>query len=229
VSSVGAPLDPVLDRVRKLLALATSPNVHEAANAAARAQALIEEHRLEAFLRAVDVQAADPDPITDGRDAPLEIARRTRKWKLALAQAVGNANGCVAWAWERPDDVATCLVGRSRDRDAARALWEPLVVRVAWLSATAGAGRSRAWHEAFRVGAVDEIGVRLTAGVDAAREGFAALVRVSPELAAHRDALDRFVAEHLGSGRGRRLSVDARAYELGRVAGADVPLGKLRT
>ena len=44
--------DAVLERVRKLLALATSPNLHEAAAAAAAAQALIERHRLGSLLEA---------------------------------------------------------------------------------------------------------------------------------------------------------------------------------
>ena len=39
----------IVDRVRKLLALAGSSNVHEAAAAAARAQELITRHRLESL------------------------------------------------------------------------------------------------------------------------------------------------------------------------------------
>ena len=45
----------VAEKVRKLLALATSSNVHEAANAAAQAQKLMQEHK----LTAADVAADD--------------------------------------------------------------------------------------------------------------------------------------------------------------------------
>jgi hypothetical protein len=62
----------VLERVRKLLALASSPNIHEAASAAAKAQALIERHRLQSWLDAADAEAADP--IEGGQDTPLEVA-----------------------------------------------------------------------------------------------------------------------------------------------------------
>lgn len=211
---------PILDRVRKLLALAGSPNVHEAATAAAMAQALIARHRLDEWLAAEAGVAEDPDPITDGRDAPLEVGRRLRKWKVALAAALAEGNGCVAYTLDLGAERAICLVGRSRDRAAVAVLWEGLVKRVEWLSATHGAGRDRAWHEAFRIGAVDTIAERLSRVGAEVREaiGEGALVRVDPREAAHRDALDRYVAERMRFGRGRALRVDASAWEQGRAA-----------
>lgn len=214
----------VLDRVRKLLALAESPNVHEAAAAAARAQALISRHRLEEWLA-----EAEADPITDGRDAPLEVARRKlRKWKVALAAALAEANGCVAWTSVREGREAVHVAGRARDRDAVRALWDALVRRIEWLSATAGPGRSRAWHEAFRVGAADAIAERLAAGEAEARAELPAtsLARVDSRSEAQRAEVRRFVAERLGAGKGRVLRVDARAWEAGRTAGGELPLPK---
>ena len=62
----------LLDRVRTLLALASSPNVHEAASAAAMAQTLIERHRLQGWLDARNTP--DCDPIEDGLDTPEDIA-----------------------------------------------------------------------------------------------------------------------------------------------------------
>ena len=44
---MSSPHGALLARVQKLLALASSQNVHEAASAAAMAQALIERHRLD--------------------------------------------------------------------------------------------------------------------------------------------------------------------------------------
>lgn len=230
----------LLDRVRKLLRLAGSPNVHEAAQAAGRAQALIARHRLEAFITASEEADRDPDPITDGREEPLEVARRTRKWKIALASTLADAEGCFAWVEDRRDDPsearqagvstiwceAICVAGRSRDRELVRALWADLAPRIEWLSATAGPGRDRAWHEAFRIGTVDAIGERLAAGTGEARSdlGDGALAVIDPREAAHRDALDRFLAERFGKGKSRSLRVDARAYERGRAAGTDLPL-----
>ncbi len=90
------------------------------------------------------------------------------------------------------------------------------------------AGRSRAWHEAFRIGAVDAVAERLAEGGAALHASLPreALVRWEPAVAARRAEVDRFVAERLRLGRGRALRVDARAFAAGRVAGAElVPLG----
>jgi hypothetical protein len=218
--------DPVLARVRKLLALATSPNVHEAASAAAAAQALIERHRLQALL-AAEADAADPaDPVTDGRDAPLERARRPRRWRIALAGGLAAANGCVAYTAEEGDETVLLVAGRATDREAVGVLWEWLVTRIAWLSATHGAGRPRAWHDAFRIGAAEAIVERLrSVGADeVATLDPAALVRVEPARAARAAAVERFTAERLHLAAGRALRVDGRAYARGRAEGANVPL-----
>jgi hypothetical protein len=213
-----------LAKVRKLLALATSSNPHEAALAAARAQTMIEAHRLESWLAAEHAVADDPDPIADGRDAPLETARRVRKWKVALASALAGVNDCVAYTLVTGDGEAIALIGRSRDRQAVAALWEWLVKQIEWLSATHGAGRSRQWHEAFRIGVVDEVARRLEEGSAQAQGALVstALVAIDPRRVAHRDALDRFVDEHLGRGRGRSIRVDASAYRKGQGAAAEL-------
>ena len=214
-----------LARVRKLLALATSPNPHEAALAAARAQALIEAHRLQAWLDAERQEEEDPDPIVDARDEPLELGRRLRKWKVVLAATLAEVNGCTAYTLERGREQAIVLVGRGRDRAAVVELWGWLVKRIEWLSATHGAGRDRQWHEAFRIGVVDAIAERLRQGNEEARAGLgdAALVVVEPAAAAHREALER-VTEGLRLGAGRAVRVDARAWQRGKAAGGDVEL-----
>lgn len=211
-------MNTVLDRVRKLLALATSPNVHEAAAAAARAQRLIAEHRLEGWL-----DASEADPIEDARDEPLEVARRLRRWKIVLACALADANGCVAYTATRGDEEAIVLVGRARDRAAVRELWDWLVKRIEWLSATHGPKKPRRWHEAFRVGVVDAVAERLQGATEEVRQEHG-LVRVDAAAQLHQQELDRFVAERLGLGKGRAIRVDARAWERGRAAGEDLDL-----
>lgn len=209
-----------LERVRKLLALATSPNPHEAAVAAARAQALIETHRLQRWLDAEAEVQADPDPMTDGADTPLEVARKIRPWKSVLATVLAQANGCIAYVAHHADGQAVLLVGRQRDREAVAVLWQWLVRRIEWLSATHGAGRTRKWHEAFRIGVVDAVAESLSTVADEVRGQLdaAALVVVDPADAAHREALERFAQEHLRLGRSRALTLDARALKEGRAA-----------
>ena len=218
---------PLLDRVRKLLALATSPNIHEATAAAALAQTLIARHRLQTWLDADQTVADDPEPIEDARDTPLEASKRLRTWKTVLANALAEANGCFAYTLDRGTDRALVLVGRARDRAAVGALWTWLVTRIEWLSATLGAGQDRQWHEAFRVGCVTALADRLS-GVAADVRGecsAAALVRVDPVARAQRDALERFMAERFKLGKSRGVRVDADAWEAGRQAAATLPLG----
>ncbi|MCA9652801.1 MAG: DUF2786 domain-containing protein [Myxococcales bacterium] len=221
-----SPPSRSLDRVRKLLALATSPNPHEAAAAAARAQALIEAHRLQAWLDAEQRVQDDPDPIVDARDQPLETGRRIRKWKSALAAMLAEANGCVAYVSSHGREQSIVLVGRSADRAAVTELWSWLVRRIEWLSATHGPGQDRAWHEAFRIGVVDAVAERLREARSQVRASLepAALVRVDPAVVAHAEALDRFVDEHLQLGRSRRLSVDAEAWQHGREAADELEI-----
>ncbi len=218
--------EKALDRVRKLLALATSPNVHEAASAAAKAQELITRHRLEQWLDAERGVQEDPDPIVDARTEPLDVARRQRPWKVVLAVALAEVNGCLAYTLSRGSDEAIVLVGRGRDRAAVATLWAWLLKRIEWLSATHGEGRPRRWHEAFRVGAVDAIAERLRATDAAAHDEAqgAALAIIDRAIEAERAALDRFAEEHLSLGRGRGLRVDAAAWKKGRAAGVGLKL-----
>lgn len=216
-----ADLARVLDRVRKLLALATSSNVFEAAEAAAQAQALIDRHRLEALLQE-QVEA----PITDGSEASLERARRPRVWRGVLAAGLAEANGCLAWSTARGGETELCILGREGDRAVVVALFEWLAPRIEWLSATHAPGRDRAYHDAFRVGAAGAVVERLRSPPDAPAVSpeDAALVRVNEALAARRAAVEAFAEARLGPARGRGLRLDARAYARGRARAAELSL-----
>jgi len=209
----------VLERVAKLLALAGSSNVHEAAAAAARAQALIEAHRLEDWL--TDDQTA-VDPITDARDEPLETFRKLRRWKTVLAAELAHANGCVAYTLQRPGEQDLVLIGRERDRMAVKTLYDALVVQLEWLSATHGPGQSKKWHDSFRIGAARRIAERLQA-VEAPTESMALAV-VRTKRAEHQRALQTVVAERLGTGKSKSLRVFTDAWVAGQAASDDVPL-----
>lgn len=218
--------DQLLARVRKLLALTASPNVHEAAAAAARAQALITRHKLQALLDAQDDAEAT---LSDGRDAPLETARRVRKWKVVLAGALAHANGCEAYtvAVSRREEHL-CIAGRPEDRAAVAALWDWLVKRLEWLSASHGTDAPREWHESFRIGAAETIAERLAEAQSAAKADTAktatALVHIDAALQARAEAVSRYVDAHLRLKPGRRILVDVDALDAGRAAGHLVPL-----
>ncbi len=216
-----ADRDKLLDRVRKLLALAESPNVHEAALAAARAQALIDAHRLQGLL-----DAEEDAPVVDGRSAPLESGRRLRKWKVVLASALAGLNGCLAYTDRVGKLKRIVLVGTEDDRAAVGVLWDWLVRRIEWLSATHGAGQDRRWHDAFRIGAAQTIAGRLQASQEAGTAALesAALVVVTAGLARRQARTADFAEKNLNLKPGRGVRVDPVGYRAGLRAGAEVPL-----
>ncbi|HGG57001.1 MAG TPA: DUF2786 domain-containing protein [Nannocystis exedens] len=214
----------LLDRVRKLLALATSANVHEAASAAAKAQSLIETHRLESLCAAAANE--DADPVSDGRTAPLESSRRIRKWKRVLASGLAKNNGCIAYTAQLAGVTQLLIVGRETERLTIAALWRWLVPQIEWLSATHGKGQPRAWHEAFRIGAAETIVRRLEVASLEERTaiGSEALAHIEPTCARRRAAVKNFVDEHLRLQPGRTIRVDREALERGRSLAQNLPV-----
>jgi hypothetical protein len=214
----------LLDRVRKLLALANSPNVHEASLAAARAQDLIETHRLTGLL-AAEAQT-DANPVEDGAAQPLEVGRRVRKWKQSLAAQLAEMNGCIAYMVGERGDQRLLLAGRADDRAVVMEVWAWLVQRIEWLSATNGEGRDRAWHDAFRVGASETIVERMQQARLNAHVAFgsAALAKVEPLLQKRALATREFADKNLRLKRARGLRVDADGYTRGRLAGLKLPI-----
>ena len=229
-----ASLDTLLSRVKKLLALSTSSNVHEAASAAAAAQALINRHQLASLLAG---HSTDPDdPITSGIEAPLEVAKRFRRWKLFLATGLAVENAGLAWTSEVGVETHLSFCGHRSDRAAMTAVWSSLVTRIEWLSASHGAGRPRQWHEAFRIGAAEEIVARMAAGevlpassssssTDDAPLTALALAKVRPLRAARVAAVTAFADAKLPRDRGRSVLVDMRALERGKAVAAGLTLG----
>lgn len=91
------PEPSIVERVRKLLALSTSPNVHEAAAAAAKAQELIERHRIDLALLELEA-AGETTPVGVRQDVVYTFSgMRAFGWVLKLAQGIARANACRLW------------------------------------------------------------------------------------------------------------------------------------
>jgi hypothetical protein len=218
----------LLDRVDKLLRLATSSNVHEAAQAMARAQELIARHRLEDAIKT----AAEAPPVVDARDNPLDASRRLRDWKIALATVLARANGAACYVLERGSGKTgmreLILVGEPDDVAAVRALYRWYVPRMEALTlqhAPVGDGRpvDRDWARGFRFGAVDALARALYEATAAvyAEPGLVPARSVAPHTA-RAAAADRAIAA-LGTTRAKGVRVHARAYQAGLDAGGALP------
>ena len=102
----------VLARVKKLLALSTSSNVNEAANAAAAAQKLMLEHR----LTEVDVSDTQEGQMFELSMGAVGFALR---WKFVLVTAVARAFFCEAVGLRVGKRRKVRIVGRKEDVEVA--------------------------------------------------------------------------------------------------------------
>ena len=222
------PADPaedterVIRRVRKLLALRDSPNVHEAAAAAEMAQALICKHRLERLLA-----ASEHNPLDRVQHRLLSSSRRLRRWTTVLAAELAAVNDCVSFVRKNPDRTKDLIVvGDPEDLIAFEALWEWLVPVMKWLSASDGGGTGKKWHDDFRVGAATVIARRLRAATDSTRDSLSGpeLTALTPKHQAKLSTLHRAATDRWGLRPGRRLSVNLAAFEAGQAAGERLDL-----
>lgn len=141
----------IVEKIKKLLNLSKSSNEHEAANAAARAAALMTEHQISvATLEEPD----DPDD-TIGTHIMDNFGKKV-VWKGDLAFGVAASFGCkYYWTGGSPT-----MVGFKRDVDAVKYIYQYLVREINRLAEEswrdyrfAEFESARAYKTAFRKGA----------------------------------------------------------------------------
>ena len=221
-------MSTIEDRIRKLLALADSPNENEAAAAAEKAQALMLRYGIELATVAASAgeRLAVDEHVVDGRVDP---------WRRMLADAVArSAGGEIVWA---PDGYGRSLgkiffYGPSGTVGGMIELYRYLEAQLVVISAAAAATRrerrvhGRTWRNSFLLGAVGRLGQRL----DARRAKTAETAENGRALVLVRTAVDRKIERRwpeLESSR-YRASVARSAYEEGGHAGKHVDLGDPR-
>lgn len=222
----------IIERVRRLLALAESSNVHEAAAAAAKAQELMSRHQLD--MAALEVESgAEDEPILQEELARFRGTVRA-PWRGVLAEALASANGCDVYSGRRTDAdgrifVVYKIVGLASSAGAVRYLFAFLareVDRLAVLEAKRrNAPRGRAWLNSFRLGAACELRTRISdahwRAMHAAR-GSAALARI--DRTAERVA-ETMASLNLTNGRRTAKYSHSDAFAAGALAGRRIPLG----
>ncbi len=152
----------VIDKVRKLRALATSSNVHEAATAAAAAERLLLEHELsEAEIGAGDEPRERAELAGEYLDSH---GANVTRWRSNLAHYLAHVHGCTAWiepVWSEEAGNTSWKVriaGRPSDVAIARYLHTWLTAEILRLVASEGKGRGRSWRNSYGWGAV--LGIR---------------------------------------------------------------------
>jgi hypothetical protein len=220
-------MSAIEERIRKLLALADSPNENEAAAAAEKAQALMLRYGIEMAVVAASSgeRLAVDEHVVDGKVDP---------WRRMLAAAVAySAGGRVVWA---PDG------GRGHGRiffygpagavGGIVELYRYLEAQLVVISAAATAARrerrvhGRTWRNSFLLGAVGRLGQRLDARcAETTETGDSSRALVLVKTAVDRE-IERRHPELQSSG--YRAAVARSAYEAGSRAGRHVDLGDRR-
>lgn len=184
-------LDKILDRVRKMLALAEhSDSEAEAALAASRAAKLMEEYQLTEALVRLDNPNAKPEPILRNErlepNAP-ETGRKRVAWKEVISHAVAKDLGVHEFFMYKTywtgNTMRTSADVRGFGRETAiqtwrytcEYLWRTIdeLADKAWraqdenerggddMVASASMGETRAWKNGFRTGCASRIAERI--------------------------------------------------------------------
>jgi hypothetical protein len=160
-------MNPIVDKIAKLLALAegkgTTPA--EASTAAAQAQRLMDRHKL---TRAAVEDHERPEGIERDTE-PLYVGRRMVSWLRVLASGVTRTNDCRLLMVKRSDGQRRLeLLGRASSVAVARHLFAYLQREIDRLSKEAlrerhfpGRGGARTWGNNFRLAAAVEVSERL--------------------------------------------------------------------
>jgi len=235
----------IVDKVKKLLRLAESADVNEAAAAAGAAQRLMEEHRIDQAMIDVSEDAGDgveDEEIHNSGDEPLEESGRLANWKTQLAVAIAGLNGCRVYLGRGYStgtrQTTLCLVGRPSDVASVRYLFSYLTGEIERLCKRNGRGLGRTWANSFRMGAVHTVRKRLREANRKARDdarlklkgkGTTALVKLDRALARvdeQAKAVEAWMKKNmsLGSARSSHSRRDWDAYAAGKRAGDSINL-----
>jgi len=221
-------MSAIEERIRKLLALADSPNENEAAAAAEKAQALMLRYGIElaTIAAAAGERLAVDEHVIDGKVDP---------WRRMLAAAVARGSGGqIVWApgGRGRSQGKIFFYGPAGAVGGMVDLYRYLEAQLVVISAAATAARrerrvhGRTWRNSFLLGAVARVAQRL----DARRAAAAETVDNGRALVLVKTAVDREIERRWPEleTSGYRPSVARSAYEAGSRAGNQVDLGDRR-
>lgn len=151
-------MSDIIEKIRKLRALATSDNVNEAAAAAAAAERLIQEHNIsEAQFH---VETADDAPTWE----TLEYAR-SETWLSVLRHGLSRAYQCRGIYLGSNYQV----FGRREDIETFKYQLAFFALEITRLCKRHSRGKGRAWANSFRIGAAQAVVEALKATNEAVR------------------------------------------------------------
>jgi Protein of unknown function (DUF2786) len=232
--------EEAVSKAVRLLKLSQSSDFpHEAANAAARAQEIIDRYKLAGLSAESDIPGAAREPEEEIRqfEDPLEVGegKNLSRWRVTLASTLARANQSRIYTV----GTAIKIVGRPSDAETIRYMYQYLVNEVERLTRVHAKGNGKTWANNFRLGIVDEIRDRLKAQREETIKNLktemqgsvpgSAVVRVDQALAKmeHRgEDVEEWMDKNMSLRKTyARIRSDYGAREAGRQAGKSIQLG----
>lgn len=209
---------PIIEKIRKLRALALSDNVNEAAAAAAAVERLIQEYQLGEV--SFDVPEADS---TVTSETVFECGPQIPRWQEILLSALRRAYSCSAF-WNKHSGKSRYVAyGRKSDLETLSYQYAYFSSEILRLSGRECKGKGRRFATAFRIGAALDISEAILAMQNNARGSAttSALATVDERAKLARDTMYR-ENPNLRKRQGSNATVDGVGLAAGRQAGAGV-------
>lgn len=218
----------VIERVRKLLALSSSSNEHEAALAAAHAQRLLSEHNLAMSELEVQQQGAG--------EVELHLARTVAKWISSLFATVASAFDCMPVVTTEASRSRLRFIGVGEDPEVAACTLEFLISELRRLASAYLAGLDQAQGKLTTSHRQKVRNSYLLGGAfgvaEALRRQKASTPTTSTALVPVKDALIKeYCSQNFGqlqNRRSRSSAVISHAFQQGSQDGAALQLGPQR-
>ena len=147
--------EEIIEKVRKLLALSKSANPHESALALAKAEDLLERHRLD--MTAIEMVTGQKEQIIEDDD-PLFDSEKITKWEASLAHGISYLYGCTTI---RVGGKVIKIIGRASDIMFVRYFVSYVTLEFFRLSKDAFYKKRKDYKDSWFLGATEEVLKRL--------------------------------------------------------------------
>lgn len=218
----------LVDRVRKLLAMAEgTSNPNEADAFSRKAAELIAEHRISpGHLHSANAGDLAVEEFELGRGAYV-------RGRLALLQAIGEAHGCQVVFQARTRGTVAFVAGFRSDLDAVGLLYHSLHAQVSSRMARerrATAAATQQFRRSFLFGFADQIRTMLVETVQEATDRLHPSSAAVPALRARERRVDEFARQQFGRVAAARRPKGAtpQGFAAGRRAASRADLGRKR-
>jgi hypothetical protein len=216
----------LIDKVRKLLAMAEgTSNTNEADAFSRKAAELIAAHRIDPER----LRDRPGDPLTV-RTVPVGRGAYVRA-RIGLLQAIAEAHGCRVVFQAGPSGTTAFVAGFASDLDTVEVLYTSLhaqaSARMTREHRSTGAATQR-WRRSFLFGFADEVGRMLAATQREAAAAVAGAGDVLPVLVDRERRVAAFATQSFGRVAAARppSAATARGWHAGRAAAAESDVGR---